>query len=383
MHRQRPMRKATREALEGIGKVFQHEKAHKSKLDIELGLDSEEDSKELDLFIPPTNKDSRSTSLTSSPLTATEEKSTSPINLPTLPPINERDLHMERNLHNADVNTSNRKKRNKASMFDSFIESSSVSITSNTTDSKKDLISNDIVPNGTTNTTKGQRKESSSANNTNIKKKGTKKATVITRCKIKNISDVYASFELPKSTRSCIPTITDLRNEEALNRKHANKWRGLINMSKKCIDQTLEAICPGPSYLTLKSDVIKDFQDKEEAIISSFKSKTDFEKINNKILHVLFTMLKNSKNASIEKRVLRAVIAKTLKRGMIKSKCDRYGLMDITSGSIVHKINEDFKSLMNGIPIEKKVQTRCKVSDDIIQEAVGYILHKDHIITSK
>ena len=34
--------------------------------------------------------------------------------------------------------------------------------------------------------------------------------------------------------------------------------------------------------------------------------------------------------------------------------------MDITSGSIVHKINEDFHSLMNSIPIEKKFKLDVK-----------------------
>ena len=49
-----------------------------------MELDSEEDSKEFDLFIPPTNKDNWSTSFAASPLTVMEEKTTSPINLPTL-----------------------------------------------------------------------------------------------------------------------------------------------------------------------------------------------------------------------------------------------------------------------------------------------------------
>ena len=109
--------------------------------------------------------------------------------------------------------------------------------------------------------------------------------------------------------------------------------------------------------------MVQDIQRKEEFGTRKQKTEKDFEKINNKIIHVLFTMLKNSKNASIEKRVLRAVVAKTLKKGMIQQKCNTYGIMDITSGSIVHKINQDFKSLVNGIPIEKKVQTRRKISD--------------------
>ena len=102
----------------------------------------------------------------------------------------------------------------------------------------------------------------------------------------------------------------------------------------------------------------------------------------NKILDVLFTVLSKSKHASIEKRVLRAILGKTLKKRFLQSKCKKYGIMDITSGSIVSRIKEDFVSLMNGSPIEKKAQTRCKINNEIVAQAVSFILQKEHIITT-
>ncbi len=108
--------------------MLQHEKQDKSKLDIELGIDSsEEDSKEFDLFIPPTNNDSRSTSLVSSPLALMEEKAVSPINLPTLPPIDEKDLESDRHRIIAIANSCSKRARSHKSMFKSFFETSSVS----------------------------------------------------------------------------------------------------------------------------------------------------------------------------------------------------------------------------------------------------------------
>ena len=311
-----------------------------------------------------------------------EEKVISPINLPTLPLIDEKALESDRNRAIADSRS--KRTRSHVSMFDSFIETSSVS-TSNS-DTNRNIVVHEFVPDGTE---PDQGKNASPSITTNIstnkrkdKETQTLKVSTATRSKIEHISDVYASFNLPKSTRSCIPTIKDLRNEEVLNEINANKWRGLINMSQKCLDQTLRAICPGPSRTQLKLDLVKDVQRKEKVSNSKHKTETDFEKINNKIMHALFTMLKNSKNASIEKRVIRAIVAKTLKKGMIQEKCNTYGIMDITSGSIVHKINEDFQSLMNGIPIEKKVQTRRKISDAVITNVVSYILQKDHITTT-
>ena len=121
-----------------------------------------------------------------------EEKTTSPINLPTLPPINEKDLNINRNLPNADAG--NRKKPDKARLFDSFIESSKASINSDVMDAMHDLVSNDIVPDST-NASKGQKKDSSTTNNINIRNKHTNTVVATTHYKIENISDVYASFE--------------------------------------------------------------------------------------------------------------------------------------------------------------------------------------------
>ena len=50
--------------------------------------------------------------------------------------------------------------------------------------------------------------------------------------------------------------------------------------------------------------------------------------------------------------------------------------MDITSGSIIFRIKEDFHLLMNGSPIGKKTQTRGKVNNKIVSQAVRFILQK-------
>ena len=92
--------------------------------------------------------------------------------------------------------------------------------------------------------------------------------------------------------------------------------------------------------------------------------------------------VKNSKYASIEKRILCAIVGKIFKKGIVQSKCNEYGLMDFTSGSIVAKINEDYESLMNGITLQKNVQSKSRINHQIIAEAVSNILHKDHIKTT-
>ena len=436
--REQPIRGATNKALIDIGKVYRHEKLTRSKLDIELGITSDEDSK-FDLYIPPKPKDdirSEGSSVASSQSTVmTAPKTTLAITLPTLPPLRENDFNEDSNIGiNNEVTGDDTPKGNDEVCFDSFLEqgSDTTSLPNSITDEMNDLDSftkedhNEKKSYGTSSTTYITRsKRNNNAKSTSVrnsimdpidgsnsndrdenilgistktdtntrnKKKESstneKMDTIVTKKieyqyhKIKKISDVYASFELPKSTRSCIPTLKDLRNEVELKEKNANKWQGLINMSSKCVDQTLRAICPGPSRTNLKLDIAKKIIKNDEIGEGTHNNKPNYEKITQKVIHTLFTMLKNSKHATIEKRILRSIVAKTFKRGMVQSKCNEYGLMDFTSGSIVAKINEDYESLMNGITLQKKVQTKSRINHQIITEAVSYILHKDHIITT-
>ena len=91
------------------------------------------------------------------------------------------------------------------------------------------------------------------------------------------------------------------------------------------------------------------------------------KKMTQKVLRILFTMLKNSKYASIEKRILRVIVGKTFKKRTVNSKYNEYGLMDFTSGSIVAKINEDYQSLMNGITIQKRSKLKVELMIKLLQ----------------
>ena len=70
----------------------------------------------------------------------------------------------------------------------------------------------------------------------------------------------------------------DLRNEEEPKKQNTNKWQGLINMSSKCLDQTLRAIYPGPSHTKLKLDVTMKIIKNEEIGTGTHKTKPNYEK---------------------------------------------------------------------------------------------------------
>ena len=154
------------------------------------------------MFIPPNDDDT----ITDVSFSVNKSKTTtSPIILPTLPPIIDTGL--------VDINTND---------------------TDNSAHSIHE-IQNDV------NNTKCMNKGTNSSTNGAVTNTKEKSVLMNESKKLKSISDVYKSFQLPKSTRSCIPTLTDLRNESNLNEKNHAKWTGLVNMSMNCLDQVLAA----------------------------------------------------------------------------------------------------------------------------------------------
>ena len=178
-----------------------------------------------------------------------------------------------------------------------------------------------------------------------------------TDVKIHTMADIYRSFDLPKTANTNIPSIADRNERSQLNIHNPRKWSGLVNVSLKCISTLLQILCPGPSRYELvetitrrlsrviedkkRNDVVLlDDNDAKEVDVdetlngAKYERRVDYESILNKLLHNMFTILKGSKNASIEKRVVRAIVARSLKRGMLSKNCNKFGVPDLSSGKV-------------------------------------------------
>ena len=95
-----------------------------------------------------------------------------------------------------------------------------------------------------------------------------------------------------------------------------------------------------------------------------------------------FEMIKKAKKGSIEKRVLRAVIVKALKRNTIQALCRQHKTNGITSGTIRLQINRDIPTLLEGKPLSKNEFSRESVPISVVKDAVSFILHRDNIVTT-
>ena len=194
---------------------------------------------------------------------------------------------------------------------------------------------------------------------------------------VSNVNDIFTFFNLAKSSQSSLPSVRDREESYELKTKNNKKWTGLRGVSIKCFDQLLDTLCPGPSQALLRKDISLRIQKTCNGI-----ENVDHKKILNRVIQTIFGCIKVSKKSSIERRILRAIIVKTLKMNMIQSYCKENSMNDISNGSVRVQINKDIPNLMNGNPLLKKEQTRSKVSDSTVRRVVAFILHRDHVVTT-
>ena len=92
--------------------------------------------------------------------------------------------------------------------------------------------------------------------------------------------------------------------------------------------------------------------------------------------------MKKAKRGTVEKRILRALVGKGFKRNVVQKLCEEHGYGDITLGKGKLQINADWDNMYNGDVLERKVHSRSKVHPSVVRDAVAFILHKEHVITT-
>ena len=71
-----------------------------------------------------------------------------------------------------------------------------------------------------------------------------------------------------------------------------------------------------------------------------------------------------------------------MKRSILQSYCTKFGCGDITRGRTKLQSNEDYDNLLHGYAIDRSKKTRSThVIEQMIKDAVSFILHKDHVVT--
>ena len=76
------------------------------------------------------------------------------------------------------------------------------------------------------------------------------------------------------------------------------------------------------------------------------------------LMEQMYYIMKHAKKGSIERRVVKAILSKTMKTSVVKSYCNRFECGDITIGRTKLQSNADYDNLLNGIPVDTKRSAR-------------------------
>ena len=195
---------------------------------------------------------------------------------------------------------------------------------------------------------------------------------------IQDLKDIIKHFGLSKYTSTNIPSRQDREYENNLDETDKRKYTQMVNISTGCINQVLKSICPGPSRRQLQRDISSRLSKNVGETADERKYRILFENMMEK----MYCIMMNAKKGSTEKRVLKAILSKTMKKSIVQSYCTKFGCGDITRGRTKLQSNEDYDNLLHGYAIDRSRKTRSThVTEQMIKDAVSFILHKDHVVT--
>lgn len=175
-----------------------------------------------------------------------------------------------------------------------------------------------------------------------------------------------------------IPSKADRRNltSEQLQSKDAKRYMKMISLLSESCKKAIETLCPGEAF----HDVVYDISQKlvEDKIFESKKNESNSKSFN-KLSSTLISCLEASPHASIQKRTLSAVAVKGF------SDVDKIRIDDMHPNLKLSKHGKgrirsynDYNALSTGKVLEKTSITHCRMDNNVLQDAVKFILSDDY-----
>ena len=160
-----------------------------------------------------------------------------------------------------------------------------------------------------------------------------------------SVQELYEFFGIPPSISSNIPSLNERMNSTNIY-ENKQRWSGMKSISSRCIYQILNSIFPGPCksqlYKSIGKKLIKNDNVKDLNIMK-FQSNIDT------MLDNMFTMMIKAKKGSLEKRIIRSLLTKSLKPSEIKRYCCKHEIgSSFISGDMRKQSNMVYDSLMCG-----------------------------------
>ena len=218
--------------------------------------------------------------------------------------------------------------------------------------------------------------------------------TTRTKETIENVDDIITCFKLSKYTKTNLPSGKDCK-EENLKIRKPKKYANLISTLVKCIKKLVEISCPGPNH----NDVISSLVTTKKLSNSNSKADTynndttlvgrnrntytisDSDLLKS-VVQSAFDVMKASPRGSVQRRAVRALLVGAIsKTSILKDLADYFKQPRIDNGTSYAYAKKDFETMISGAALSKIDFSRKSVNDDIIEDAVSFLLNRDNITT--
>eukprot|EP00731_Ephydatia_muelleri_P007924 Em0004g262a len=184
---------------------------------------------------------------------------------------------------------------------------------------------------------------------------------------VETVHDLWQAFGWSQATKKKLPN-EDLRKGDVLLKESGDSgWSTMVQSFLAAVVRCAEILYPANSDSLLE----------EVAARLSQSSSSITTKDENRVTENTIMIMNASQKRSIQARVARAILVKGLPGHRIQS-LKRDGVFTL-GGSSVDQARKDFKVMEAGMSLCIPPITRCRFDEQILHEAVMFILSKDNV----
>ena len=191
-----------------------------------------------------------------------------------------------------------------------------------------------------------------------------------------DISKLIDLFNLPQYQKRILPSVESRKFSTNLPLDNKDRYRRMVNLGSKLVTCVLESLCPGPSQIHLKEDIIHLLNNDSDSL-----DRTSYEDRYKKLSNALCACTRMAKKNTIERKICRAILLNGVGGGTHLNELMKEHEFSFAKGRPRTSAKVDYDKLICGESLSITKRYFCRTDNDTLKKSIDFILSQDNVVS--
>ena len=191
-----------------------------------------------------------------------------------------------------------------------------------------------------------------------------------------DISKLIDIFNLPQYQKRILPSVESRKFSANLPVDNKDRYRRMVHLGTKIVNCVFESLCPGPSQIHLKEDVMHMLNGAIDT-----QDRTSYETKYKKLCSALCACTRMAKKNTIERKICRAILLNGVGGGTQLNELMKEFNFSFAKGKPRLSARVDYEKLISGESVSLKARHLSRVDEWTLKKSVEFILCQDNVVS--